>query len=641
MRSFTFAILLLSPAYAQQSAKDSLLAAIAAGQNDTVQVMRLYQYGQYFDFSSPDSAIHYYRRALALAERIGHVLGQVRFSEYMASPLDFLGRYDEKDSIINVGLRIAERYNLKKSIAAKYSGLANSAIFQRNNVKAVEYYLKALAIAEELNDSTFLAAFYNNLCATYKNLEDNDKAYEYGEKALAIHTRRGRRTGMLTSYINLGILDSRRGDHRKALQRHQAALAIGEELDDNETRITAWNNIGDCYRGLGKPHDALRSYRKSDSLCSQLNAPFYHFYALAGMGKSYVLLGNSAKAEQYYAKAKDIATKSANKDQLKTLYHEMSEMYEKQGNLRAALASYKLYEQLKDSVSGEEVKKNINDLQVRYETAKKEREILQKSIELQQERDEAKIRNILLGGISVLTLALLVILVQRHHLNKQKFRVLAAERELAVQRVREEERVRIASDMHDDLGAGLTSIKVLADIARQKAGTSPSSGDIERISFYAGDLVSKLSEIVWAMKTQNDSLENLVAYIRSYAAQFLSDAQITCRFHIPEDLPDVKVSGTVRRSVFLVVKEALNNMVKHSQATEAQFDVTLEPGEAVMIIRDNGVGLNAAAPRKHGTGMESMRQRMAALGGTFQIEGGNGTTVRLSLPLPNVNSAVS
>jgi signal transduction histidine kinase len=639
MRCVILTLLLLSSAYAQQSAKDSLFAAIAAGQNDTVQVMRLYQYGQYFDFSSPDSAIHYYRMALALAERIGHVLGRAWFSEYMASPLDFLGRYDEKDSIINVGLRIAERFNLKKNIAAKYCGLANSATFQRNNVKAVEYYLKALAIAEELNDSTYLGAFFNNLCATYKNLEENDKAYEYGEKALAIHTRRGRLTGMLTSYINLGILDSRRGDHRNALQRHQAALAIGEELDDNETRITAWNNIGDCYLSLNKPQDALQSYRKSDSVCSQLNAPFYHFYTLAGMGKSYVLLGNSAKAEQYYTKAKDIATQSANKDQLKTLYHEMSEMYEKQGKSRAALVSYKLYEQLKDSVSGEEVKKNINDLQVRYETAKKEREILQQSIELQQQRDAAKVRNILLGGISVLALALIVILLQRYHLNKQKFRALAAERELAVQRVREEERVRIASDMHDDLGAGLTSIKVLADVARQKAGISPGVGEIERISSYAGDLVSKLSEIIWAMKTQNDSLENLVAYIRSYTAQFLSDAQMTCRFDIPDQLPDVKVSGTVRRSVFLVMKEALNNIVKHSRASEVAIALTVMPGEAFITIRDNGIGI--ATHGKLGTGLESMRARISSLGGEFQVDVGNGTTLYMSFPLAETNLPVS
>ncbi|HXG01629.1 MAG TPA: tetratricopeptide repeat protein, partial [Bacteroidota bacterium] len=466
MRLLTILLLFICTAFGQQTARDSLLWQIASGGEDTLQVMRLYRYGQYFDFSAPESAIYYYRKAFALAERIGHVLGQVRFSEYMASPLDFLGRYEEKDSLIHAGLRIAERYNIKRSIAAKYNGLANSATFQRNHAKAVEYYLKALAIAEELNDSTYLGAFYNNLCATYKNLEDNQKAYEYGEKALAIHTRRGRRTGMLTSYINLGILDSRRGDHRKALQRYQAALAIGEELDDNETRITVWNNIGDCYLSLNNPREALRSYRKSDSLCSILNAPFYHFYTLAGMGKSYLLLGNERKAAECYARAEEIARKKSNKDQLKTLYHEMSEMYEKQGNLRAALASYKMYERLKDSVSGEEVKKNISELEVRYKTAQKEREILQKTIEIQRQRDEANVRNLLLGGSGLLVAALLFILAQRHHLNKQKLRAMLAEQELSAQRAREEERLRIASDMHDELGAGLTAIKVLADNAR-------------------------------------------------------------------------------------------------------------------------------------------------------------------------------
>ncbi|HXF99775.1 MAG TPA: ATP-binding protein, partial [Bacteroidota bacterium] len=409
---------------------------------------------------------------------------------------------------------------------------------------------------------------------------------------------------------------------------------------DNETRITAWNNIGDCYLSLNNPREALRSYRKSDSLCSILNAPFYHFYTLAGMGKSYLLLGNERKAAECYARAEEIARKKSNRDQLKTLYHEMSEMYEKQGNLSAALASYKMYERLKDSVSGEEVKKNISELEVRYKTAQKEREILQKTIEIQRQREEANVRNLLLGGSGLLVAALLFILAQRHHLNKQKLRAMFAEQELSAQRAREEERLRIASDMHDELGAGLTAIKVLADNARHIESRAATT-ELEKITAYAGELVSKLSEIVWAMKNQNDSLENLLAYIRAYAAGFLSDANIACRFDIPEVIPSVTVPGHVRRAVFLVVKEALNNVVKHARASEVGMSFGILSDRATITIQDNGVGLSAGRHEKKGTGLDTMRQRVTALGGTLHIEAGNGTILRFTFLLSQAQAPFS
>ncbi len=210
---------------------------------------------------------------------------------------------------------------------------------------------------------------------------------------------------------------------------------------------------------------------------------------------------------------------------------------------------------------------------------------------------------------------------------------MVAEKELSVQRAREEERLRIASDMHDELGAGLTAIKALASAARQTAATGSEVAEFEKITAYASELVGRLSEIIWAMKSQNDSVENLVAYIRAYAARFLSDANIVCRFEIPGDLPPLTASGPTRRAVFLVVKEALNNIVKHARANEVKVRFMVQADQALIAIQDNGIGLSTSTSEKKGTGLDNMRQRIIALGGTLHIESGKGTMVHFTFPL--------
>lgn len=633
MRRLLFSLIVFSLSFAQQAGKDSVLNEIARGTKDSTHVMNLYRYGQFFDFSEPDSAIFYYKQARRLADALGFVRGQIMYSDYMAAPLDFLGRYDEKDSLIHRDLELCYTYKLRRAIAAKYNGLANSATFQRDNIRAVEYYLKALEIAEEINDSTFLAAFHNNLSAAHKNLGQDDKAYAYGEKALAIHKARGRKAGMINAYINLGLLDTRRGDYTRGLSQYFEALRLGEELEDNETRIICYNNIADCYIKLNRPTDALRYYTTSDSMCGVLEAPFYHFFALAGLGRSHMLLGNLKTAQTYFERALERAERAENNGQLMEIHHLFSELYQRLGNYRAALTSYKKYEEMRDSVSGKELREHANELEVRYRTAKQEKALLRKTLELQQVEQEAFVRTILLGGVGLLAVTLAIVFVQRNRMHKHNLLALARENELSIRMARMEERMRIAEDMHDDLGAGLTSIKLLSEVALQKPGGHDAREEIGKISRLAGALVDVLSEIVWAMRSANDSLDNLLGYIRAYAAGFLADAGMTCRAEFPEIIPQVPLSGDFRRNLFLVVKEALNNIVKHSGATEVVLGCEFIGEQCRISIRDNGKSEGAAPQQGHGFGLSTMSDRMQKVGGTFSFERNGGTTVRLSFPI--------
>ncbi|HVI47489.1 MAG TPA: triple tyrosine motif-containing protein [Chitinophaga sp.] len=205
---------------------------------------------------------------------------------------------------------------------------------------------------------------------------------------------------------------------------------------------------------------------------------------------------------------------------------------------------------------------------------------------------------------------------------------LKLEKEQAV----DQERARISSDMHDDLGSGLSTIRLLSEIAKRKLPENGKIAEIERISETAGEMIDKMSEIIWAMNSSNDSLANLIAYMRSFAADFLEHAHISHQFFIPEAIPDIKLSGGARRNIYLAVKESLHNVVKHAKATEVIIEVKMHKNMTIMI-KDNGKGFDQEKVRLFGNGLKNIQKRMMAVGGNADITSNNGTIVFLDIPL--------
>jgi len=194
------------------------------------------------------------------------------------------------------------------------------------------------------------------------------------------------------------------------------------------------------------------------------------------------------------------------------------------------------------------------------------------------------------------------------------------------------ERTRIASDMHDDLGAGLTSIRLLSEIANQKTGKdSTAKTEIEKIALAAGNLSDNLREIIWAINTSNDILEDFIIYVRAYAVEYFDNTQIKFEFYRPDLIPYVPMKGELRRNMFLCIKEALHNIVKHAHATKASLTFEIIENHLIIIITDNGIGINLAQVRKFGNGLNIMKERLRKLGTTLEIETGNGTKLTFKI----------
>lgn len=203
------------------------------------------------------------------------------------------------------------------------------------------------------------------------------------------------------------------------------------------------------------------------------------------------------------------------------------------------------------------------------------------------------------------------------------------------ERALENERLRIAQDLHDDFGARVTEISIASALAKKKADFPESAqADFDHISNLSRELVSALYETVWAVNPENDNLDALGSYLVQMINRQCGQAQLSCRLRVVDLPSELQVSSQTRHNIIMAAKEAVHNVIKHARATELILDVTFERGVLSVIIQDNGCGF-PAAPERIGNGWHNMKRRLADIGGTCEIESRMeaGTKVRLRLPL--------
>lgn len=193
------------------------------------------------------------------------------------------------------------------------------------------------------------------------------------------------------------------------------------------------------------------------------------------------------------------------------------------------------------------------------------------------------------------------------------------EKQMAVVTATQGERDRISADMHDELGSGVTAIRLMSEILKTKM-KGQSIPELDKISSNANELLGKMNTIIWTMKSSNDTVESLIAYIRAHAIEYFDSTPIDCTVRLPAVIPQSDISGEKRRNIFLSIKEALNNAMKHSQATQLHIDIAAKEHLLVIRITDNGVGINTEQLRRFGNGLSNMRRRMETIGGAFHIE---------------------
>jgi len=197
------------------------------------------------------------------------------------------------------------------------------------------------------------------------------------------------------------------------------------------------------------------------------------------------------------------------------------------------------------------------------------------------------------------------------------------------------ERERISRDMHDEIGSGITHIALMSElILTQQKDEKGLKKDISIIALSAHRLVQTMSEIIWALNPHNDTLENLLAYIREQSQQFFEPLEIQFDIYFPDAVPDMKLSNVQRRNLYLVTREALNNALKHSAATAIQLKFELLESRCSFSVNDNGTGIVTTGNKAGSNGLKNMKKRIEDLGGSIAwISKEKGTSVEYCIPL--------
>jgi len=197
------------------------------------------------------------------------------------------------------------------------------------------------------------------------------------------------------------------------------------------------------------------------------------------------------------------------------------------------------------------------------------------------------------------------------------------------------EKARIARDLHDNLGSRLTKIISLSKMTfRERSSPDRAGLHAQQIGSTAKQVIDSLDETVWVLNSRNDNLPNLIDYLGQAAVEFLRAADIRCRVDFPEHPPALNVPADVRHNLFLIVQEALNNVVRHSRASEVRLSAAENSQSFTFVIEDNGRGFDDAPLNGSADGLRNMRRRMEEMKGTFQVNSASGAGTRITLVLP-------
>lgn len=615
---------------------------------DTVTVHNIdeyLQYGDRFVKIKPDSAWFYYEKARKLAERLHDNKGYSRYISHAIVLLNDEGRYDKalslSEDMVAIGVNLKDTTIQIKG----HNDIANDYEYLGSLQEASKHYIRALRLSNSVGNKRMQQRINNNIASVFIELKDYVQANVYATNSLRMATANRDTAEIGSSLINLGLTEIHLNRYGDALKYFDQTIQIGKLVHDPTLVADARIDKGVIYTRQNKLGLARREYELVRSMAEELKLPDYSLYALFSLAVVNQQEHRYSRATKFAKQAISIGEKIGAADELREMYDTLSVLFEKTGDLKEALTYRKKYETMNDSTMSANVRTNIKRLQIQYKAAQKDKEIAMQKLQLARNNVTIERKNNLLlisaGGIFIL-LGLIFFSYwyyrQKQKLQKQTIINYQKEREVihlkAIMQGKDEERRRISAEMHDDIGSALTTIMYLCNSLNGNGGSEASGQNqaIGKITATAGRIVDKMNEIIWSMNRDYDTMEDLITYIRYNAVDLLENNGMHYHFDVPDQVPAITLEGEKRRNVYLVVKEALHNIIKHAEATEVIVNFTIAD-ELQIRIQDNGKGFDMDTTRQFCNGLKNMQYRMDTIGGKFSIINGQGTTVCVSLPL--------
>lgn len=569
-------------------------------------------------------ALSIYQRSLPMHERADDLDGTADVLTNMASMRSFLGEHDSALAQYARGLRIHEEIHDSMAIANDLNAIGRVHMVRGDHARAVDYFRRSIKLQRILRNERGIATSQINLGALYILQGDYTSAIAPYMDALRMARNLKDDHMSAKALVEIGTCQEALGDTSAARASYAESLRLRRGIGDAQGLLNATNKLGDLLRAQGRWVEAAARYKEAIAITDSIEHPFGHATALIGLARIHLNDGKPSKALDLGLAAERIAREagdiSLDRDAAALLF----DTYKALGRNGEALARHERFLALNDSLMRERNQREVLRFEYAYNY---EQQALRDSLNnvaatVRAEADQREKRLWLTGLLSIACVLGAAAWLRMLYVARTKKEIVRTQTELvASERAREatEVRIRIARDVHDQLGSDLTKLVMLGTEAKEVARTDSTrisniASDIERI---AGEANRSLGDIVWAIDPHHDSLAGLTERVRTYCERMFKYTTVEHTIDCIHEGPDRSLNPATKRDIYLMMREALNNTLKHADAKHISVRFISSATQVEFEIKDDGEGMSVD-PR-NGHGLTSMHLRAKRTGGTLAI----------------------
>jgi len=643
MRKYSVTFILLftaALAFSQSKSLESMLKTLDQAKEDTNKVILLIDIERKYFTKDLDSALYYNK----MCEQLIFKINAQKFKHRCF--YDFVKIYHAQTDYKN-----ALNYCLKSIKVAKQNknlfeeATSCRAIFNiyhnlRMNDSAVKYAMYSIKLTTEIGDTTNIATNYGNLCWLYMDLNQYNKAVDFGLKGVEAGERYADTVGLLISINNLSVCYLRMNNNEKAIELLKKQLEIGTRMHRVRSirnalinLAAAYSNIGDI-KGLEKSTAALNELNKEDANLDNK----YRCLQNITNAYNYIYQKKFIEAEDQLLKGIKIAEKDSLDDQLLTFYQTMSVVKFAQHDFVSGNLYLSKWDDLTETAHEKELSEYAIELETKYETEKKSAKILLQDSQLR----EKTILNYLLvgtgGGLLIILLLSYRTYTQKRKLQQQRIAELEAEKQLtateAVLKGEEQERSRLAKDLHDGLGGMLSGIKYSFTTMKGNLVMTPENHQaFERSMDMLDSSIREMRRVAHNMMPEALVRFGLDTALNDFCNDITQSGALKINYQ-SFGLEGIAMDQTVAITLYRIVQELINNTMKHSGATSAIVQLTKSNGQLSITVEDDGNGFDTTILNTNkGIGWVNIQNRVDFLKGKLDIRSkeGEGTSVQIEL----------
>ncbi len=592
-------------------------------------------------YSVSDSADHYARLAIAGSQKINNALLETNSYNTLGVTYIVRSNYSKALSVLDTSLVIAQRLLDNdpenkiyiRRILATLTNIGNAHYFQGEYSQAIDHYLKALHYSELIDFFPGQANSLSNISMAYKDLHDYDKALKYNYKAMNLARKAADNYWLSSSLNNIGTIYYAIPNYDSAKHYFLISMKLFQEAGNDFALIESNVNMGNIHKALNNYDTALTYYNKALQLSNKLSSSDGLINANYMMGQLYDTIGQFDRAVDHFKTSLALAKETGTRRFQMLNYSELSKVFAKKGDFEKAYNYFRKSAALHDSIFNSEHDKHIAELETKYQTREKEERIKLLTEQNNLEKAQARNRQIIFVSVIIILILLLFVIASlyrsyKHKQEAEKNLLLhKAEKKVldAVIKTEFEERKRFAEDLHDAMGAVLSTLKLyinelgdagISQEERQKMLKQSNSLLDEAI----GNARSISHNIMPASLKDN----GLVYSLQSFIDKINASGKI--KIHLKTKGMRDSFKPVVSLSVYRMITEMINNTLKHAEASLIEISLIEENNKLYLHYKDNGKGFDfeQTLKNKGGIGLKNILNRIEVLGGTYTINSGEG-----------------